>query len=49
MHADVIHVMESGRIVESGNHEDLLLQNGRYCESWKRQMNARGSVAEYSA
>ena len=49
MHADVIHVMESGRIVESGTHEDLLFQNGRYCESWKRQMNARESVAPCNA
>ncbi len=45
MHADVIHVMESGQIVESGTHEELLFQNGRYCESWKRQMNARESVS----
>jgi ATP-binding cassette subfamily B protein len=42
MHADIIHVMDSGRIVESGTHEDLLRQNGRYAESWYRQM----SVAE---
>jgi len=39
-HADVIHVMESGQIVEYRHHEELLFQNGRYCESWKRQMNA---------
>ena len=38
MHADVIHVMDSGRIVESGTHEDLIDQNGRYAESWTRQM-----------
>lgn len=38
MHADVIHVMDSGRIVESGTHEDLIDQNGRYAESWARQM-----------
>lgn len=40
MHADVIHVMESGRIVESGAHHELLLQQGRYAESWTRQMSA---------
>ena len=40
MYADVIHVLVAGRIVESGAHDDLLLQNGRYAESWTRQMSA---------
>ncbi|MGI8838457.1 MAG: ABC transporter ATP-binding protein [Pyrinomonadaceae bacterium] len=40
MHADVIHVMEYGRVVESGSHGELLERNGRYAKSWKRQMNA---------
>jgi len=35
MHADVIHVMDRGRIIESGSHELLLDRNGRYAESAK--------------
>jgi ATP-binding cassette subfamily B protein len=42
MYADVIHVMEQGRIVESGTHDDLVCQNGHYAESWMKQM----SIAE---
>jgi len=38
MHADVIHVMDRGRIVESGSHQRLLEQSGLYAESWSRQM-----------
>jgi len=38
MHADVIHVMDRGRIVESGSHHRLLEQSGLYAESWSRQM-----------
>jgi ATP-binding cassette subfamily B protein len=38
MHADVIHVVHSGRIIESGTHDELLLKNGPYAESWSRQM-----------
>jgi ATP-binding cassette subfamily B protein len=38
MHADVIHVMDRGRIVESGSHRRLLEQSGLYAESWSRQM-----------
>lgn len=45
MYADVIHVMESGKIVESGTHDSLLREHGRYAESWSKQM----SVAEVSA
>ena len=38
MHADVIHVMDRGRIVESGSHQRLVEQSGLYAESWTRQM-----------
>jgi len=38
MHADVIHVMDRGQIVESGSHQRLLEQNGLYAQSWSRQM-----------
>jgi len=31
MHADVIHVIEQGRIVESGNHDELLRTRGSVC------------------
>jgi ATP-binding cassette subfamily B protein len=38
MHADVIHVMNHGRIVESGTHHRLVEQRGLYAASWSRQM-----------
>ena len=44
MHADVIHVMHRGRIVESGSHQQLVNQNGFYAESWSRQMTSRTVV-----
>jgi ATP-binding cassette subfamily B protein len=37
MHADMIHVMGQGKIVESGDHESLLAQDGLYAESWRNQ------------
>ena len=40
MHADIIHVMHEGQIVESGSHARLIEQNGLYAESWTRQMMA---------
>jgi len=33
--ADVIHVMESGRVVESGSHDDLIRGAGPYANLWK--------------
>ena len=38
MHADVIHVMDRGRIIESGSHQGLLEQGGLYAESWSQQI-----------
>lgn len=38
MHADMIHVMESGRITESGTHEQLVVAGGHYAQSWQLQM-----------
>lgn len=45
MHADVIHVMDRGRIVESGSHQRLLDQDGLYAESWARQLSAAETVS----
>ena len=38
MHADRIHVLEQGRVVESGTHADLVAAGGRYAQSWSEQM-----------
>lgn len=36
-YADMILVMENGKIAEQGTHEDLLAQNGIYTEIYKKQ------------
>ena len=49
MHADVIHVMHDGEILESGTHEELLEQDGHYATSWRAQVEHgwRASDAEH--
>jgi len=41
LHADRIYVLERGRIVESGRHEDLLELKGLYYAMWRQQIGER--------
>lgn len=36
-HLDKIIVLDGGKIVEQGNHEDLIKLGGIYADLWKRQ------------
>ncbi len=44
MHADVIYVLEKGKIVETGKHESLLQQKGLYYAMWRQQIGERRPV-----
>jgi len=37
-HADCIHVVEDGRVVESGRHDELLRKGGRYASFYRLQL-----------
>jgi ATP-binding cassette subfamily B protein len=41
MHADRIFVLERGRVVESGPHQELLDQKGLYYAMWRQQIGER--------
>lgn len=49
MRADVIFVMDEGRVIESGSHEELLEQNGLYAGSWRAQMRAERELSSGAA
>ena len=42
--ADIINVMDAGRIIESGSHFDLLRRDGLYAEMWNRQLSEETEV-----
>ncbi len=43
--ADQILVLEGGKVVEQGRHEQLLAREGRYAQLWNRQAAEEESVA----
>jgi ATP-binding cassette subfamily B protein len=45
MHADKIFVLEKGKIVESGRHDELLDLNGLYFAMWRQQVGERENGA----
>jgi ATP-binding cassette subfamily B protein len=49
MHADRIHVLERGHIVEAGRHEELLEEKGLYYAMWRQQVGERRPVAAVAA
>src|SRR5690606_12644795 len=41
MHADRIYVLERGKVIETGSHENLLDLKGLYYAMWRQQIGER--------
>jgi len=46
MHADRIYVLERGKIVEAGQHDELLQRTGLYYAMWRQQVGERRTAPQ---
>jgi len=49
LHADRIYILERGRIVETGRHDELVARKGLYYAMWRQQIGERRETAEAAA
>jgi len=49
MHADRIYVLERGKVVEAGQHQDLLDRTGLYYAMWRQQVGERRTTPHLPA
>jgi ATP-binding cassette subfamily B protein len=49
LHADRIFVLERGRVVEQGRHDELLARKGLYYAMWRQQVGERRTAAAVMA
>ena len=48
MHADRIYVLEKGKLVEAGKHQELVDQKGSYYAMWRQQIGEREEYLDVS-
>jgi len=46
MDADLIHVIDQGKLVESGSHAELIAQDGLYARLYQLQFRDDDTLAE---